>query len=479
MKNIMKGFYNPTDKELDLAWNSENTLFIFDTNTLLNLYGYAEKTRDDFFSVVEKIQDRIWIPYHVALEYQRRRIDVIKEEKNVFEKIKNNINKIESVFSKDFTQLELEKRIPALAESTVTLKTEIKKLIDQYQKNVDKLNRRQLNVNGVDSIRNRLDLFFDGKVGDKPEGQKWLDDIYNEGVGRYSKKIPPGYKDSSKKQGDDSEFMHAGLRYERQFGDLIIWRQMLDYVCKETIKSVIFITDDSKEDWWQIEQSSGEKIIGPRTELAEEIKSNALIDLFMMYKTSDFLTAASKALEVKIDKESVEDANNMFESARSDREKIQESLNYANFNDMRSKYAKMKKSDAFIRANAELDHLLDAKKIIKKLGLQSDFSDQNLIKNRMLEEYNIAPSKMDKFLKQGNFSKKYEKSRDTIESYIEDLKNSEKDRIRQHFIDAMTDRKNIDGSMDSFLKSSAIEEIEKRDRDIEQAIKMIPSANIG
>lgn len=102
MKNMMKGFYNPNDKELDSAWNSEQTLFVFDTNTLLNLYEYAEQTRSDFFSVIEKIRDRVWIPYHVALEYQRRRLGVIKAEKQIFSKIGENLKKINSVFFKRF-----------------------------------------------------------------------------------------------------------------------------------------------------------------------------------------------------------------------------------------------------------------------------------------------------------------------------------------------------------------------------------------
>lgn len=320
MKKVMKGFYNATEKESKSAWGSEKTLFVFDTNVLLNLYSYAEQTRNDFFSVMGKIKDRVWIPYHVALEYQRRRIGVIKNEKHIFSKIDDNLGKIKSVFSKDFKSLLLEDRIPHLAESTKRLELEIDKLFEEYKANLKSFDKNQPSVNAFDLIRDKLDRIFEERVGDKPENQQKLDEIYNEGKDRYEKKIPPGYKDSSKKQSDEPEFSWSGLRYERQYGDLIIWKQVIDKASIEDIEAVIFVTDDSKEDWWQIEDSRGEKIIGPRPELIEEIRSQADINLFMMCNVSDFLKIASENLRVKIDKESLADANNLFESVKSSRE---------------------------------------------------------------------------------------------------------------------------------------------------------------
>ncbi|WP_433925111.1 PIN-like domain-containing protein [Vreelandella sp. 21] len=72
-------------------------------------------------------------------------------------------------------------------------------------------------------MRDKLNDFFDGKVGDKPKDQKWLDDFYKEGEERFKKKIPPGFKDSGKESNDDdTHFYNDGLYYERQYGDLIL-----------------------------------------------------------------------------------------------------------------------------------------------------------------------------------------------------------------------------------------------------------------
>ena len=87
MKNMFKQYnYFYTQEEYKDIW--ENALFVFDTNTLLNLYRYQEDTRDEFLKVLGIISDRIWIPYHVALEFQRNRLIVISEQKELFAKTK-------------------------------------------------------------------------------------------------------------------------------------------------------------------------------------------------------------------------------------------------------------------------------------------------------------------------------------------------------------------------------------------------------
>jgi len=68
MKELFKGFYTPSEKDIKKSWSDEKTLFVFDTNVLLNLYRYTEATRDDFFQIIDSISEKIWLPYHVGLE---------------------------------------------------------------------------------------------------------------------------------------------------------------------------------------------------------------------------------------------------------------------------------------------------------------------------------------------------------------------------------------------------------------------------
>ncbi|MES9882254.1 MAG: PIN-like domain-containing protein [Sedimenticola sp.] len=312
MKNVFSGFYNPSDQSLKTAWKSETTLFVFDTSTLINLYGYATQTRDDFFSILEKIEDNIWIPYHVGIEYQKRRLGAVKEEKAVFSKINACIKSINSVFDDDFKELNLNRRFPALHTKTEKLQSDINKHISKYNRSVSTLDKKQPCVRGHDSIRETIDTFFNDKVGNIPENQKWLDDIYSEGEERYKIKVPPGYMDTNKGKAKTPQFVYSGLLYERKYGDFIIWKQIMEKAENENIKAVIFITDDAKEDWWYKLDSRGDKIIGPRAELREEICKNSKIDIFTIYNTSDFLSAGKDLLNVNISNDSVSDAETTF-----------------------------------------------------------------------------------------------------------------------------------------------------------------------
>lgn len=58
--------------------------------------------------------------------------------------------------------------------------------------------------------------------------------------------MPPGYKDKKK----DEIYHHRGVIYQSKFGDLILYKQILEYCKTHHIKNVIFISqDNAKGDW--------------------------------------------------------------------------------------------------------------------------------------------------------------------------------------------------------------------------------------
>jgi hypothetical protein len=64
-----EGYQVPSNDEAELALRSG--LVVVDTNALLNLYRYTERTRDDLFRVLESLGTRLWIPHQVMLEFWR------------------------------------------------------------------------------------------------------------------------------------------------------------------------------------------------------------------------------------------------------------------------------------------------------------------------------------------------------------------------------------------------------------------------
>jgi hypothetical protein len=319
MKNQFKGYYTPKSGDLNKAWKSNETLFVFDTNIFLNLYSYAEKTREDFFELLEEIKEQLWIPYHVGLEYQKRRLTVIRNEKAVFNKIDDSLVKIEKVFNADLKQLNLERRFPKLNENTEKLEKEILKSIANFKKSLKHWDDKQPCVRSHDGIRKNLNKLFDGKVGLKPKDQEEIDLIQEEGEKRYENQIPPGYKDSIKDKDEESSFTYDDIKYQRKFGDLILWNQIINKAKEDNIKNIIFVTDDAKEDWWYIINSRGKKRIGPHANLQSEIYSKSEINLFHMYNTSLFLEEGKKALELGISDSSITEIDNLYKFKISER----------------------------------------------------------------------------------------------------------------------------------------------------------------
>ena len=307
MKQTFQGFYTPKVDDIKAAWSSEKTLFVFDTNVLLNLYAYTEDTRKDFFKILDKVSNNVWLPYHVGLEYQKNRLNVVKNEKAIFTKIEIYLENIKKhVNNAAFQDLKLTQRLPSLSSEAEELHTEIFELLSKYEKSVKKWNKKQPEVRSEDKIRQKIDNVFSGKIGEKPKNQEYLDELFKEGEDRYNNHVPPGYKDKKEKE-KKTKFTYAALSYIPMYGDLIIWKQILDKASAEDINSVIFITDDAKEDWQYIIDSNGKKTIGARSELRDEIYINSNIDSFEILQTTDFMESGQEFLELKLKEKSIKE----------------------------------------------------------------------------------------------------------------------------------------------------------------------------
>ena len=115
-----------------------------------------------------------------------------------------------------------------------------------------------------------------------------------EGQERYKKEIPPGFKDAKSKDG------------VRKYGDLIIWKELLNFARTQS-KDIVFITDDVKADWWE---SENEKRIFHHKLVAEFEKTGRTI---IACESQDFYTAVSD--DYGIEKtDAVELALNMTDS---------------------------------------------------------------------------------------------------------------------------------------------------------------------
>ena len=305
MKDLFPEFYRYDDQKIEEIF--KECLFVFDTNVLLNLYRYTDTTREDILKILDKINNQLWMPYQVGLELHFNRTNVILDQSKAYGNIQVEINKQSNEFIVDLEttlQEKFNKRHP---------KIDVKNIIDRLQGCIDDLlnelqedEQKHPDLIKNDLILKRLNDLYEDKVGE-PYDQKKLDGIYQQGVERYNRKFPPGYEDGKAKKGKLKQY--NGIIYKDEYGDLVVWMQMIEK-SKESKKPIIFITDDSKEDWWKREKGG---ILGPRIELLNEFNRKTE-QSFYMYRTEQFMNFIKKYLKQRVNKESIKEVEDLRKS---------------------------------------------------------------------------------------------------------------------------------------------------------------------
>lgn len=281
MRNAFRGYYPPTQEEFSDLW--ENCLFVLDANVLLNIYRFTPSTRDDFIKVLEKISNRLWVPYQAALEYQMNRLDVINQQVKAYDKIQESLSQNKN---KIISDLKLYKKHPYIQIANHIEK--IEGIYSEINKDLALNKQEHPDLTYDDKLGATITNLLDGKVGPVYPPEK-LEKIYILGKQRYDNKIPPGFKDIGKENNE-------------QYGDLILWCQIISHA-KSTNKPIILITDDSKDDWWR--KSNG-KIIGPHPELINEMLSTTGQNLYI-YQTEKFLEYANEYIQSSIKQETIDE----------------------------------------------------------------------------------------------------------------------------------------------------------------------------
>lgn len=301
MKSNFCGFYPPTDDEYERLW--KEATIVLDTNVLLNLYRLPASARDEFLTALETLKDRLWIPYQVALEFQRNRLTVIARERKSTDEVLSSAQNHVGELRRKVEALQIEKR--GLGIDPNPILEDIEKANQKLIAAVEATHKSQYEIASTDSVRERLDALLAGQIGPGPKNQADLDELTNDGEDRFRDNIPPGFADSNKdKNPKEATFIHQHLKYQRKFGDLILWKQLIQQAKTLSLKCVLLVTADRKEDWWWSEQG---KTLGPHPELVSEIKREAGVDLFWMYPFVQFAEHAGKYTAANISAQSVEE----------------------------------------------------------------------------------------------------------------------------------------------------------------------------
>ncbi len=276
MRASFPGYYPPSDEDLTKLW-AECT-FIPDANVLLSLYCYRTETRDELAGIFGKIADRIWIPHQIALEYHEERIKVIEDQIDSY-------NRLVKLLKQSCNELREYKHHPFISENLVK---ELERVTSQIREEIKGRKKTLERLISEDTIGELITELFEGKIGPKYSAKK-LRKIYRKGEIRYQRFQPPGFEDAWK----------GGTR---QYGDLVLWFQIVDKAKEQVPKPVIFVTNDLKDDWWI--SIRGQKI--PHPALIQEIHDKTGVS-FYMYALGDFLENARKYLNVDVAEDAIEE----------------------------------------------------------------------------------------------------------------------------------------------------------------------------
>ena len=296
----------------------KNAIFVFDSSALLKFYIIPENTRRKIFDNWAQAKDKMWLPGQVLFEYQKNRIAKIKEpfitvEGNNLKQVGNYFainkysmkeldkfqNEFDKVYKSLFDKTKKDDYHPylglSLFEKFDATRIEFKKGFETFKNEIEnelkKRNEEKDKLIKDDSVFKALKTIF-------PEtprpGYDVLCKYAEEGAIRYKNKIAPGFEDAKKK----------GLA---KYGDLFIWKEMIEFSKKEKV-NLIFITLDLKDDWWENSKTHLE----PNFDLIAEFTHETNGQQFWMYTLHDFLEKSTTYLNLEVNKDEISKFKSSF-----------------------------------------------------------------------------------------------------------------------------------------------------------------------
>jgi hypothetical protein len=229
----------------------QEPLIILDANVLLELYRVSEYACNGLIEKIENVLSFIWLPSQVRDEYYRnykhiqskmdKRFAELSKgfDKSITEFKKSAKDDIKSVINGLKRYSYKEDDVKELIDFESEFEVELQKIVDlgkNFNSKLSKLQTKDMiekQKNAVDNLVKKFNYGLPLTLERKLQ-------IAREGELRYKYKIPPGFKDEETKDHRD------GLD---KFGDLFLWKEVLEYASKADNDNVILVTNDAKEDW--------------------------------------------------------------------------------------------------------------------------------------------------------------------------------------------------------------------------------------
>lgn len=292
MRSEFWNYYPPTDEVFDRI--SKKAIVAVDASALLHAYRLPPDVSDAWLALLEELQDRLWIPYQAAHEYQRNRVRVVAGQAGLvpalrgivesgFKEVSEKLNKRRA----DMDRSRIVDGAELMAALGRGLEVVEASLAAGAEEGVDPLDAGA----GRDTIDRRICDLTAGRIGE-PLSHEDEVALFQEGKARYAARIPPGWADADKASEESAKF-----------GDLLVWKQLIAR-CLQQKQPAVLVTEDVKPDWWR---KDGGQTLGPLPALRKEFYG-AVSEHFWLYTISRFMQQASHFGATSVSTRVVDDA---------------------------------------------------------------------------------------------------------------------------------------------------------------------------
>lgn len=267
-------------KDLNIG---SNNLIVLDTNFLLDIIQKPTKVAERYIESLERVKNNLYIPYLVALEFNFRKSGIKKEKHYNITKYKDNIIKSLDNLKDN-----------VLSHSVINIEKDTKEFSGEMVEEINVFKEKILGIldkkiataitEEENTIYEKLIHIIENKIGEKYT-QEWIDEIEEMGEERYENKIPPGFDDAEKEVEGEKVRRYGNIQYQRKFGDLIIWKDIIKYAQKDDKigPKVIYVTDDGRSDkkndlLYKVKNLT----VGPHIFLMNELQMEAQKELYIL-----------------------------------------------------------------------------------------------------------------------------------------------------------------------------------------------------
>lgn len=290
----------------------EEGLFVFDTNVLLDLYRLPNEAKEDLLLILEskELKNRVWLPFQAQLEYIYNKNGVIREQNTKFGEVNSKLSEFESKIHNlykeiedDVNKLNLKRRHSSIKIEDYVNEDLFKPsldTLDSFKKKLEELKEKQPDISDADKIGDRIIKIFKGKVGNSFDKEE-LKKIFDEGKDRYKIKFPPGYKDDKK----EGSHFYEDKEYIRKYGDLILWKEIIQKAEKDKTEYIVLVSSDLKDDWRDTHKSVRHELLNEIYHAAKKLK------IFHIYDSSNFMKYAKEHLNLEVSDESIKEARDI------------------------------------------------------------------------------------------------------------------------------------------------------------------------